>query len=306
MNISEDKIDDFVNGRLQEEEMNKISEMAKSDPDLTTAIEDAKITLAISNQLINDDIITMTNQWKENAKNEIANQPPETKFQNKKSLLRLILGIILIFITAIFIYTNFTHETTSKNSNNTTESINQDIKIDDSIENSETPIPTIPEEESEEKGLNSKDIKQNKQQSSQRKLIASRLMPPLQKESILRSASDKEKQLNISTIFELYNQKNLKGLETALAIQKENSAVQILTKELIARILFEKGDYQKAIIIFEELVNIDMPNREEYEFMLLLSYYIVQPLQTKKFSYLKSKIADDKDHTYHSEINQLI
>jgi len=309
MNISEDKIDDFVNGRLPKEEMNEIIEMAKSNPDLNTAIEDAKLALVVANQLISEDIRSMTDQWRVNANNNTNGKDSKNNVHSYKSLLFLALGFVLFLVLAYVMF-NQSNDDNSSELLQKPETINTELSPVDSIANQsdeKRPInsPTKNEENSEKEGSNSKEASEKSQPNSQRMLIASRLMPTLEKESILRSESNSAVQSHTTKIIELYNQKDIQGLKKMLLTQKQNSAIQIFTKELIARILFDKGDYKEAIIIFEELANFDLPNRDEYEFMLLLSYYISQPLSSEKYNYLKNQIANDKYHTYNTKINQL-
>lgn len=318
MNISEDKIDDFVNGRLPKDEMNEIIEMAKSNPDLNTAIEDAKLALVVANQLISEDIRSMTDQWRVNANNNPNEQNSNSNANDKdsknnvrsyRSLLFLALGFILFLILANVMF-NQSNDDNSSEVLQKSETINTELSPMDTISNQadeKRPInsPTNNEGNSEKEGSNSNEASEKSQPNSQRMLIASRLMPTLEKESILRSESNSAVQSHTTKIIELYNQKDIQGLKKMLLTQKQNSAIQIFTKELIGRLLFEKGDFKEAISIFGELANFDIPNRDEYEFMLLLSYYLTQPLSSDKYNYLKNQIANDKYHTYNAKINQL-
>ncbi|MBK9150925.1 MAG: hypothetical protein IPM26_07950 [Saprospiraceae bacterium] len=79
MDINEKIIDDFVQGRLPAEEMQYIAAMAEKDAELAMAIEDARIAMLVANELVAEDIRTLTEDWKNQ---ENFSQPNKSISQN--------------------------------------------------------------------------------------------------------------------------------------------------------------------------------------------------------------------------------
>lgn len=303
MDINEKIIDDFVQGRLPAEEMQYIAAMAEKDAELAMAIEDARIAMLVANELVAEDIRTLTEDWKNQENFSQPNKKHIAKPAMTKTIVSVILVIFLIF-SGIYYLIN-----SGKKASDEKESMPAENQI---LEEKDTPTLSNPDKDtSEQKSQAPSNLKPNEskndhmESSNQRLIIATRLMPPFKKPSRLRSSSENEYSRDYNEMIRLYESGDLKGLKSFITTHSPGSELQITARELYARLLFQHGEYKKAAETLEAMLTLDAPSADEYEFMLLLCYYADSAEQQVKFKKLRRKIGADNNHTYHKQIKKL-
>jgi hypothetical protein len=303
MDIDEKKIDDFVQDRLPAEEMKHIAAMAEKDPELAMAIEDARIALLVANELVAEDIKTLTENWKKQEDFSQPNKKHSAKPSMNKTIVSVILLIFLIF-SGIYYLIN-----SGKKASGVKEAMPAENQI---LEEKDSPTLSNPDKDtSEQRSQTPLDLKPNGSENdhlesrNQRLIIATRLMPPFKKPSNLRSSSENEYSRDYNDMIRLFESDDLQGLKAFITTQSSGSELQITARELYARLLFQHGDYKKAAETLEGLLSMDAQATDDYEFMLLLCYYADPADKQVKFRELSNKIAADNNHTYHRQIKKL-
>ncbi|MBK9150927.1 MAG: hypothetical protein IPM26_07960 [Saprospiraceae bacterium] len=254
----------------------------------------------ISDFIIAQDIITLTNEWRNNF---MRSRLKDSKFKFiffRSSLLIIIAGLIIILL--FMLIAGKYRQSNDRKIDELNEKKSPVEKTQNSEDN-ETEIKLRDEGMAEIniqiKADTQQDTGNGKKQTSRNLVTAIALMPsPV----FIRTRNGTENSL-FERIFGMYQNEDLVAL---IAVRNELSKKSVRSEyieDLIGRIYIKKGDIDKAIEIYNELCQTDSPNVEEYEYMLLIAYYARQ--SKHNFLKLKEYISNDTLHPYSSNAAKL-
>jgi hypothetical protein len=222
----------------------------------------------ISEFIIAQDIITLTNDWRNNF---LRSRLEDTKFKFiffRSALLKIIASLIIISLFMLI-------AGKYRQSNNVKmEELNEKkspVEKTQDSEDNETEIEIKDESMAEINNHRKSNIQQDpdngKKQTSRYLMTAIASMPsPV----FIRTRNGTENSLS-ERIFAMYQNENLEAL---IAVRHELSKKSVRSEyieDLIGRLYIKKGNIDKAIEIYNDLCQTDSPNVEEYEDMLGLS-----------------------------------
>ena len=301
MDISKDMIDDFVRGLLPEAKANEIKKMAETNPELSEAINEAKIDLALANQLLTAEIKNLTDSWQneKSVENKKINLR-KTKTNNLLKVFTIVaIGISAISLVSLAIYKFITSKDTLDMIKEENQQINKEEEIDYGPDVNITNADQNTNEELNSQGQQIS-LKKNK-----KILFAAKLYPTIDNTIILRRGiSPQQTDLN-QDLLNYYQIKDITSLQKSLDTFGLKSSIGILASELLSRIYFESGKFEKSINLLTALVSLNHTEQEKYEFMLLLNYYCILPKEIKKYQELKATIQADSNHEYFNETSLL-
>jgi tetratricopeptide (TPR) repeat protein len=254
----------------------------------------------ISEFIIAQDIITLTNDWRNNF---LRSRLEDTKFKFiffRSALLKIIASLIIISLFMLI-------AGKYRQSNNVKmEELNEKkspVEKTQDSEDNETEIEIKDESMAEINNHRKSNIQQDpdngKKQTSRYLMTAIASMPsPV----FIRTRNGTENSLS-ERIFAMYQNENLEAL---IAVRHELSKKSVRSEyieDLIGRLYIKKGNIDKAIEIYNDLCQTDSPNVEEYEYMLLIAYFAGQ--SKHNFLRLKEYISSDTLHPYSSHAGSL-
>jgi len=306
MKILNKDLDDYVLGKATDEKKKLIEELILKDKGvLKDRIADINILQFVSNLLISKDIISLTNNWKKSwlkdGFDQIADVNVSSKgkseFTSNKSLwIFVFISMILLLLLGGLQLWQGQKENVIIN-----EPIANIFPRNQQEEIIKTPKSIYSEEYINEQPEKSELKTKNTTTKNKYKQTAMAMLPNAKFERL----RDDSKNSFGEKVFELYANNNLKAL---LSIQNEfdnKGVTNEFLADLIGRLLIKRGDMDKAMNIYTELSQIDSPNVDEYEFLLLLTYYANLPGSKYNFSQLQKYIVADSFHTYFREVKQL-
>ncbi|MBK9254524.1 MAG: hypothetical protein IPM42_03445 [Saprospiraceae bacterium] len=307
MKILNKDLDDYVLGKATDKKKNVIDDALKSDDGiLRDKIADINIIHFISNFLISKDIISLTDHWKKSWSNvsvktiaESAVSGKGIKFYDKSYnyiIFAILTTLVLSFLAGWKLWKGNVEEIIVN------ETFAETINKNQIIENNVTPVPLYPDENDEVKIYEKPEsTHKTKSAGNKYKQIAMTMLPSTKFERL----RDDKKSTFGEDVYNFYMKGDLKSL---LGIQndfrKKGIANEYL-EDLIGRLLMKRGETDKALLIYTELSQIDSPNVDEYEFLLLLCYYAALPDSEYNFTQLQKYISGDTLHTYFREVKRL-
>lgn len=306
MKILNKDLDDYVLGKATDEKKKLIEELLIEDKGiLKDKIADINILQFVSNLLISKDIISLTNNWKKSWSKDKIDQISDfnvlskrkSEFTSKKNVwIFVIISMILLFIWVGLHMWQGQKEKAIVN-----EPIADIFSKNQQDETTESKELIFAEEDIPEKNEKLKFKTKNTSNKNKYKQTAMAMLPNAKVERL----RDDSKNSFGEKVYQFYANDDLNAL---LSIQNDFDTKGVTNEylaDLIGRLWIKRGDIGKAMIIYTELSQIDSPNVDEYEFLLLLTYYADFPSSKYNFSQLQKYIAADSFHTYFREVEKL-